>query len=109
MNSHQDWNRSQLEGELQQVTTTVWDLARQQQGNSEGLLLLLRTLEHLHRQIREQMFEPSLPDTRQDLYHLLREIEETGGWPYIERMKIQSLLLKLLSQDAPTTEKMENS
>jgi hypothetical protein len=46
------------------------------------------------------MFEPSLPNTRKDLYGLLRDIEETGGWPYIERMKLQMLMEKLLISEA---------
>ena len=59
---------------------------------AKNCCFLLRTLEDLHRRIQEQIFQPSLPDTRKNLYDLLREIEETGGWPYIERMKLQALL-----------------
>ncbi|MGH2413176.1 MAG: hypothetical protein ACRDEA_05710, partial [Microcystaceae cyanobacterium] len=65
-----------------------------------SLLSVLRTLEHLHREIQEKLFEPSLPDTRNALYQLLREIEETGGWPYIERMKLQVLLSHLSTEVA---------
>nr|WP_245927329.1 hypothetical protein [Aphanothece hegewaldii] len=81
------------------ITTVILDLAQQQEGNCEGLLLLLRTIEHLHREIREQMFEPSLPNTRKDVYNLLRDIEESGGWPYIERMRLKDLMVHLLSEE----------
>ncbi|WP_013323534.1 hypothetical protein [Gloeothece verrucosa] len=85
--------------QLARITTEIRTLAQQCSGDLDALLSLLRTLEQLHREIREQFFEPSLPDTRKDLYHLLREIEETGGWPYIERMKLQ-ILLKTLTPDS---------
>jgi hypothetical protein len=103
MNPHQDWNRAELNDHLQQITTIVWNLAKQYDGNSEAILYCLRTLEQLHRQIRTEMFEPALPNTRKDLYHLLRDIEETGGWPYIERMKLKTLLTYLESDLAPET------
>jgi hypothetical protein len=44
------------------------------------------------------LFEPSLPDTRNALYQLVRDIEESGGWPYIERMKLQAVLQHLLPE-----------
>ncbi|NJL84189.1 MAG: hypothetical protein HC890_17010, partial [Chloroflexaceae bacterium] len=40
----------------------------------------------------------ALPNTRQELSHLLRNIEETGGWPYIERMRLQEFLGTFLSE-----------
>jgi hypothetical protein len=49
-------------------------------------------LESLHRQIRTEQFEPSLPNTRKDLYAFLKDVEESGGWPYIERGKLQTFL-----------------
>jgi hypothetical protein len=49
-------------------------------------------LESLHRQIRTEQFEPSLPNTRKDLYTFLKDVEESGGWPYIERGKLQTFL-----------------
>jgi hypothetical protein len=45
------------------------------------------------------MFEPALPDTRHRLYLLLKHLEEVGGWPYIERMKIKDMCQTLLSQE----------
>ncbi|MCA2619985.1 MAG: hypothetical protein EWV49_20885 [Microcystis aeruginosa Ma_QC_Ch_20071001_S25] len=99
MNSPLPGDNSQLDSQLHSLVTTVTAIAQEQQGDCNGLLMLLRTLENLHRQIREQMFEPSLPNTRKDLYGLLRDIEETGGWPYIERMKLQMLMEKLLASE----------
>lgn len=93
-----DWDSQELIQKLQEITTVIQDLAQQQQNNCQGLLLLLRTIEHLHRDIREQLFEPSLPNTRKDVYNLLREIEESGGWPYIERMRLKALMVHLLTQ-----------
>jgi hypothetical protein len=49
------------------------------------------------------MFQVSLPDNRQALYALLKDIESQGGWPYIERMKLQSLLANLQAENAGET------
>ncbi|MFN5513484.1 MAG: hypothetical protein ACK5CA_01680 [Cyanobacteriota bacterium] len=70
-------------------------LALAHRQDSQRLLIILRTLERLHRHIRLEWFEPSLPNTRHDLYRLLRDIEEEGGWPYIERGKLQQLIQHL--------------
>jgi hypothetical protein len=99
MNSPLPGDNSPLQDQLNSLVIAVTAIAQKQQGDCNGLLLLLRTLENLHRQIREEMFEPSLPNTRKDLYGLLRDIEETGGWPYIERMKLQMLIEKLLASE----------
>ncbi|ELR98922.1 hypothetical protein [Gloeocapsa sp. PCC 73106] len=84
-----------LQEPLNEIKETIWLLANDCQGETQSLLSVLRTLESLHREIREELFEPSLPNTRKALYNLLRDIEETGGWPYIERMKLQDYLNKL--------------
>ena len=86
-----------LQVELQALQADIWALANSHQGDILGLLALLRSLEQAHRQIRENLFQPSLPDNRQKLYALIRNIEESGGWPYIERMKLRSLLENLPS------------
>lgn len=67
-------------------------LAEKHQNDSLFLLSLLRDLEAIHRQIRVEFFEAALPQTRNDLYQFVRNIEEKGGWPYIERMKLKELL-----------------
>ncbi len=84
-----------LEKELTEIKQKIWDLAQEYKQENRSLLELLRSLENIHREIRDQIFEPSLPNTRNALYNLIRDMEETGGWPYIERMKLKDLLLKL--------------
>jgi hypothetical protein len=86
--------QSELEG-LQQKVSAIADSAK---GDCVALLKILRTLEEIHRQIREGLFQEVLPQNRQQLYHLLREIEAEGGWPYIPRARLQSFLAKM-SQD----------
>lgn len=81
---------------LQNVTTVVYDVVTSCQGDTTALLKLLRQLEHLHREIRDETFQDSLPNNRQQLYALLKDIESEGGWPYIERMKLQAFLQNLL-------------
>lgn len=102
MKGDRDFNSTNLQTELQQVTALVWTLAEKCQGDTLLLLSLLRSLEDLHRGIREDLFQESLPDTRHHLYSLLREIEETGGWPYIERMKLQQLMFNLSEAEKAT-------
>ncbi|WP_124972911.1 hypothetical protein [Aphanothece sacrum] len=92
---------------LKDLVVNVNSLAHQCEGDSQKLLALLRILETLHREIRSDMFEPSLPNTRNSLYEILREIEETGGWPYIERMKLQTLIQCLSEETPPNTELQE--
>lgn len=99
MNCDRHLNNNHLDEKLEEISTSVWATAQQCQGNTLLLLSLLRSLELLHRQIREEIFQPSLPDTRQKLYPLLKEIEESGGWPYIERMKIEALLANFLGSE----------
>ncbi len=85
--------------ELQQIADLVNAQAQQAEGNMEELLTLLRSLELLHREIRDGLFQEALPGNRQALHRLLREMESEGGWPYIPRMRIQAFLQKL---EAPT-------
>ncbi|MGL5509049.1 MAG: hypothetical protein ACRDB1_05485 [Microcoleaceae cyanobacterium] len=63
------------------------------EGNPLQLLALLRVLEHLHQEVREKDFISSLPNNRQALYALLKDIESQGGWPYIPGVKLRSLLM----------------
>ena len=71
------------------------------------LLIILRGLEAVHREIREDLFQPALPDNRQALYALLRDIESEGGWPFINRMKLQEFLRRMIEaeeeSEAPRT------
>ncbi|NES84655.1 MAG: hypothetical protein F6K10_26420 [Moorea sp. SIO2B7] len=94
MNSDKYLDKNKLDGEIQEISKRILAIAKVYQGNSWDLLSLLRTLELIHREIQENLLQPSLPDNRQQLYKLLKEIEETGGWPYIERMRLQDFLVK---------------
>ena len=85
------------EDSLQDLSVVIRNLASHYQGDSLKLLALLRTLESLHQEVRENSFQAALPDNRQSLYSLLKDIETSGGWPYIHRMKLQFLLEKLQS------------
>jgi hypothetical protein len=87
-----DFESGNLQSELQTLNKEVLALAENYQGDNLRLLALLRTLESLHRDVREGLFQASLPDNRQALYKLLRTIESNGGWPYIHRMKLQAFL-----------------
>jgi len=100
MNSDQNFDSRQLKIKLQELATEIHSLASSHQDDALVLLALLRALEYSHREIRENLFQESLPNNRQALYALLRDIEETGGWPYIERMTLRSLLAKLPDNSA---------
>ena len=95
MNRGIGFESGQLSTKLQAIATAVRALAQGSQEDSLALLALLRCLEELHREIRDGLFQASLPDNRQALYNLLKDIETEGGWPYIERMKLQSFLANL--------------
>jgi hypothetical protein len=98
-------NKNNLESEpLQTIATAVHNAAQVYQGDTIALLGLLRQLEQLHREIRDGVFQENLPQNRQQLYALLRDIESEGGWPYIERMRLRAFLAYLAQE---TTE--ENS
>jgi hypothetical protein len=85
----------QLENHLQEAIETIWQVAQERKTNALALLAILRILENLHREIRDSLFQESLPENRQSLYKLLKDIETKGGWPYIYRMKLSSFLAKL--------------
>ena len=89
------FERDNLSQKLQEITSAIGDAVEYCQGDAIALLSLLRKLETLHREICDGAFQQSLPDNRHALYALLREIESEGGWPYIERMRIQDLLVNL--------------
>ncbi|MEM7066627.1 MAG: hypothetical protein AAF572_26115 [Cyanobacteria bacterium P01_B01_bin.77] len=78
--------------DIEEIRLAVQIAAQKREKNCEALLALLRQLEELHRDIRETLFQESLPTNRQRLYNLLKDIELHGGWPYIQRMKLMDLL-----------------
>jgi hypothetical protein len=88
----QETEREYLAKDLAAIAQTVHATAEKCQGNSQDLLAILRLLESLHQEIRDGLFQASLPDNRQALYALLRDIETNGGWPHIYRMSLKSLL-----------------
>ncbi|NJL86802.1 MAG: hypothetical protein HC886_13845 [Leptolyngbyaceae cyanobacterium SM1_1_3] len=77
--------------DLRVLAQQVQQAAQRRQEDCIALLALLRLLEGLHQDIRETLFSEALPNNRQKLYSLLRDIEGSGGWPYIQRMKLRSL------------------
>lgn len=83
------------QADLETIGKLIRAAAQQRHGKSLELLALLRLLEALHQDIRDSLFQKSLPDNRQALYALLRDIESDGGWPYIHRMKLQAFLANL--------------
>ncbi|MBD0262107.1 MAG: hypothetical protein ICV85_12470 [Tolypothrix sp. T3-bin4] len=91
MNKGISVDSDKLSFKLQAIATAVHDASNICQGDTIALLALLRQLEQLHREIRDGAFQESLPDNRQALYSLLKDIESEGGWPYIERMRLQAL------------------
>ncbi|GAX35266.1 hypothetical protein NIES3585_12780 [Nodularia sp. NIES-3585] len=95
MSNHKSLKSENLSEQLQAIATAVHDVARVSQGDTIALLGLLRHLEQLHRDIRDSAFQESLPDNRQKLYSLLKDIESEGGWPYIERMRLKAFLATL--------------
>jgi len=83
---------SALPDDLQAIAQAVTAASLRRRGDSLALLALLRLLEQLHGDIRDTLFSEALPDNRQRLYALLRDIEVNGGWPYIQRMRLLALL-----------------
>jgi hypothetical protein len=81
--------------QLEQIVAQIQEIADRDRSDPLALLLLLRTLEHIHREIQQGYFQAALPNSRQSLFALLRDIEENGGWPYIQRWKLQELLANL--------------
>ncbi|NEQ48805.1 MAG: hypothetical protein F6K11_01555 [Leptolyngbya sp. SIO3F4] len=99
-----DVNRGQSD-DIEEIRIAVQVAAQKRAGDCEALLALLRQLESLHQDIRETLFQESLPTNRQHLYNLLRDIEVNGGWPYIQRMKLTELLQVLeFSLESETSE-----
>jgi hypothetical protein len=84
--------------DLDQIAQEIRAIAQDSKGDGIALLALLRVLESLHREIREGLFQESLPSNRQALYALLRDIEASGGWPYIHRMRLQDFLRNLVAE-----------
>lgn len=91
-----------LPEDLSAIATQVQAAAQVRQADVLELLQLLRLLEDLHRDIRETLFQDALPDNRQALYGLLKDIELSGGWPYINRMRLKALMEQLMTEESET-------
>lgn len=92
-----------LSEDLSEISHLVQAAADSREGDCLALLELLRLLDELHYDIRETLFRDALPDNRQRLYRLLRDIEQQGGWPYIPRMKLSALFRHLEEIDSGAT------
>jgi hypothetical protein len=107
MTQDQDINSIDSDSVLKNTARDLRVLAEKHRSDSIFLLSLLRDLEAIHRQIRVEFFEAALPQTRNDLYQFVRNIEEKGGWPYIERMRLKDLLQHLELQPKIESEEIE--
>ena len=87
-----------IQNQLQPTLKTVHDLVEQHRDDPESLLMLLRELEALHRDIQDGAFRESLPEDRRKLFALLKTMERSGGWPYIPRLQLRTFI-DLLEQD----------
>ena len=74
-------------------------LEDQEQNSPDNLLLLLRELAAVHRDVQVGPFRQSLPENRQKLFSLLQTMEKSGGWPYIPRLQLRTFI-DLLGQDS---------
>lgn len=93
-------NNTELSQRLEPLLQEIMAIAADHEGNGQAQLLVLRQLELLHRKICEDYFYHTLPERRRDLYNLLRDMEENGGWPYIARPKLKLLTEALLAAEA---------
>ncbi len=93
MDDQKNLELADLSSKLQAIGAATQDAVAVCRGDVTSLLALLRQLEKLHKEVRDGAFQESLPDNRQRLYSLLRDIESEGGWPYIERMRLRELFM----------------
>ncbi len=90
-----DFDAGQFQQALEAIAADIRAIASRCEGDTLAILALLRSLEAIHQEIRDSLFLNSLPENRQDLYALLRDIEAESGWPHIPRMRLRSLLVNL--------------
>ncbi|MEA5596368.1 hypothetical protein [Rivularia sp. UHCC 0363] len=95
MSNDKNPDLQKLSYKLQEIADCIHEYSMLCKGDILAVLALLRQLEKLHREVRDGIFQESLPSNRQALYSLLKDIEAEGGWPYIERMRIQDLMANL--------------
>jgi len=80
----------------------IWNDAQISKSDPIKLLAILRKLESLHQEIRDTLFQEALPENRQALYTMLKDIEAKGGWPYIYRLRLRELMERLSQGDLET-------
>ena len=97
--------QAKREALLTALSELVGNLVEDNHDNAIALVELLRVLERLHRGITEGAFQQALPQNRQELYKLMRVIEEEGGWPHIPKMRLQTLYSHLIDSPEPETAK----
>ena len=97
--------QAKREALLMSLSELVGSLVEDNQDNAIALVELLRVLERLHRGITEGAFQKALPQNRQELYKLMRVIEEEGGWPHIPKMRLQMLYAHLVDSQEPESGK----
>lgn len=95
-----DFDAEQFHQAIEAIAAEIRTLAQSCEGDTLAILALLRALASVHQEVRDSLFLNSLPDNRQDLYALLRDIETESGWPHIPRMRLRSLLVNLASEPA---------
>ena len=84
-----------IQAQLQPMLEQLRALADDQRDQPEALLLFLRELEALHRDVQEGAFRNSLPEDRQQLFSFLQTLERSGGWPYIPRLQLKTFIALL--------------
>ena len=89
--------------DLSELVNWVHGVVDDSRGDAIALLDVLRLLERLHREVTEGAFQDALPHNRQELYKLLRVMEEEGGWPHIPRFKLQILCSQLSDEQEDLT------
>ena len=97
----EEQQQAKREALLLSLSELVGSLVEDNQDNAIALVELLRVLERLHRGITEGAFQQSLPQNRQELYKLMRVIEEEGGWPHIPKMRLHMLYAHLIDPQDP--------
>ncbi|TGG81781.1 MAG: hypothetical protein ERJ67_07900 [Aphanocapsa feldmannii 277cV] len=80
---------------LRSLTLQLLALGEDLRQQPRALLVLLRDLDSVHRHIQNSVFRAAMPSERNALYHLLQDIERSGGWPYIPRPQISTFLDRL--------------
>jgi hypothetical protein len=88
----QGQRKSDASDDLDAKVAALEQLALALKDDPLELLRLLRRLEQLHRSIQDGPFLASLPCGRNELFRLLEDMENSGGWPYIPRLQLRTFI-----------------